>query len=117
MLILVPILIGVGFLLGQRLGFPLARLHPTVRLAAYMPQGDQFSQKELRNFRKSSNHGLTQYRPFAKPVSPLRSWTPRPRVIERFPLAGRRPGGVGRASSGNQTRVPVPAATLYRLPA
>ena len=46
-LMFLPVFAGVGCLMGWGLAAPLARLHPTVRLAAYMPQGDQFSQKEV----------------------------------------------------------------------
>jgi ferredoxin len=38
---LLPALVGAGFLLGLGLAFPLARVHPTVRLAEYVRDAEQ----------------------------------------------------------------------------
>ena len=121
MLVLLPILVGAGFALGLGLAFPLARLHPDVRLAEYakyIHRVEQLSPEAVENpteFLKPRADAVEAFRKTGQSVTELdkkaRSAAPTVR------LAGWRPGGLGWAGDWGQACHPLPAPSPHRLPA
>ncbi len=96
MLVLLPILVGAGFALGLGLAFPLARLHPDVRLAEYakyIHRVEQLSPEAVENpteFLKPRADAVEAFRKTGQSVTELDKKARRLR--QRFGWLG---GGLG----------------------
>jgi ferredoxin len=72
--LLFPMLVGLGFVLGLGLGYPLARLHPTVRLAEYVYQVEKSGQEKTEETDpalKLRNDAVEAFRNTGRPPAAL----------------------------------------------
>ncbi len=94
MLVLLPVLVGVGLLVGRGVGGPLSRLHRTVRLAGYVRQAElrppeetpEQTPEEATGPVKERNDAVEAFRNTGRPPQEL--YMEAGELIERFRLAG-----------------------------